>query len=262
MVGKMRLRKSQSAIEFLSAYAWAFIIVSMFVAVVAILSFSSSPASNIPTTCYIQPLMPCIEAVMTNYPPAGMRYIVEFTNKLRTAIYFAENALNATTNGVGMEGARNWTGNCTPQLLPGGGSAICSAVITGGLIPSAGSSVSVSFALQYEICRGTQQSSCSNSVYKTTGFSQEVVGQNLQLYSITLHTSTGTGYIAFDGVAHASNTIIVTTEGEHFAAAIYPVGYVFDSWSGSGVTVSPTYNRSSTVTVNSNGSLLATFSPT
>ena len=75
--------KIQSAIEFLSTYSWAFLILGIFV--VSILAVVISPTrqteTHLPESCYISTSLPCYQAlVLAN--STTTRFLVVFQNSL------------------------------------------------------------------------------------------------------------------------------------------------------------------------------------
>ncbi len=257
------MRKSQSALEFLSVYAWAFIIIGVTVVVTSILFFSNSPATYLPSTCYISPNLPCSESVLFGNS-TGATYTVIFSNRIGTPIYLQSGTLNVSISTSGGTASETYMiGNCTPQLLPNGGQAICIATAN-SIVLQEGGSTAAHFSLRYEICKSGAQDSCGGSVYRTTGISQQVTssGKNAQLHKITLYTSTGTGYVVLDGIAHPSNTILIMASAQHIVDVQPPLGYAFQHWTNSSIAVANPYQHSTTITVTGNGILTAILQTT
>ena len=83
-------RKQQSAIELLTAYSWAFLIIAVFAAA-AIALYLAQPAPNyIGSSCNIVPELPCSEAALYSSGASSSKVTeaVVFTNNLGTAIMF------------------------------------------------------------------------------------------------------------------------------------------------------------------------------
>ncbi|MEM0148508.1 MAG: hypothetical protein QXY10_02840, partial [Candidatus Micrarchaeaceae archaeon] len=73
--------KLQSALEMLITYSWAIIILTLFIAIAAVISLSSPSSTYMPPTCNIAPTLPCIYSLLTSYSSSHpAMYLVEFSN--------------------------------------------------------------------------------------------------------------------------------------------------------------------------------------
>jgi hypothetical protein len=254
--------KQQSALELLTTYSWAFLIIAVFIAAIAILAGSRAPASYVPSTCNISPGFPCEQAVLSGYNSVvKTKFMVTFTNNLGTPIYFPSNSFNVTLTNVGDAGINSYSGNCTPLVALKGAQVSCISQIPGTVMPSAGSQASASFAMGYSICKNMQLTSCSGT-YRTTGFSlQSVSPPGTSLYTISFVTSPNTGIIVINGASYSSGTSAILVSGKYTAYASPPAGYTFGSWSitSTSSTLSSTTLQNATLTLSSNATLQANF---
>ena len=110
--------KEQSAIEFLTTYSWAFLILGLFI--ISIVSIVALPGKSAvtyqPESCYISPSFPCTEPFMATNS-LGTLFLVIFQNNLGTGIYFPENTLAYNGIVVTPSFTSNVTygGYCYPQ---------------------------------------------------------------------------------------------------------------------------------------------------
>ena len=120
----------------------------------------NAQAISLGSSCSIQPLLPCTEALLTYNSVTPLQYYVTFTNQLGSILYFPPNSLNISTSSIG--GGTNYQyGNCQPSFASKGSSVICAANIIVPSKPQAGSQVLVTFTLNYNICNSNSKSSCA-----------------------------------------------------------------------------------------------------
>ncbi len=255
-----KYKKTQSALEFLMTYSWAFLIISMFVAIVFVTAFSRPPSYYSQSSCNLQPSFPCTGTQLAQYGSSGsLVYMVQFTNQLGVAVYFPANAFNATTTDVGVQGTANWVGNCTPQFAPIGATVMCTAYVGGSYVPAIASQTSAAFALNYKICPGGTIASCDNSVYRSTGSSQQTFSKQATLYALRLLTNPATAKIAVNGVPYVNNTTLLLLSGNYGIYAQPPSHYAFASWSASNIVIAA-QQQNTTATLSTNGTVTANFS--
>ena len=170
----MKNFKQQSALEFLTTYSWAFIILTLVVAIVYVFAFSVPAPSYLSTSCNIQPLVTCLNAELSGYSAnTPITYILVFQNQLGRPIYLPDNAINITTVDLGEEGTHYWHGDCFPNTLNAGGIAVCKAIIKGNLT-SSNIAIGTFFNIQYKMCNSEYV--CQNATYIINGYSQENIG--------------------------------------------------------------------------------------
>ena len=254
--------KPQSAMELLSTYSWALLIIALFVSTVFLLSGSKPPSSYLSSSCNIEPLLPCAQTLLTQYggPSSPIHFIVAFTNELGVPISFAPNSINVTTTGIGVPGTEHSLGACTPSYATEGAHILCTANITGTVQPALGSQTSATFLISYDICKNP--SSCTSG-YKSTGISvQSASPPSRGIFKITLNTIPSTGDIVINGAKYINGTSVVLPIGKYLVYADAPNGYIFSSWTGSvfGTSLlSPSTTANATLSLVSNVTLEANF---
>ena len=261
MDGESAQKRQQSALELLLTYSWAFIIIAVFIAVVFLLAGSKPPAQYLPSQCNIQPLLPCVQTLITT-PGTTTKasYKLLLINNLGPAINFTKNGFSINTTGVGALGNSQYIGNCTPSLLLEGSEALCNVYMTGNYFPAVGSQTSVEFTIGYQICNGQTQSSCPSTVYKSSGYSiQSMSSPSSNLYKLTFATSSE-GTIVLNGHSYSGGTSVLLPQGKYSVYANPSAGYAFTSWSTtSGVTVVSSTSQSTNATLSANSTLTASF---
>jgi hypothetical protein len=254
--------RQQSALELLTTYSWAFLIIAIFIAAIAVISGSRPPTSYLSSTCNIDPAFPCDQAAISSYNSvAPITFYVFFTNNLGTPIYLPSNSLNATLTNVGQSGTHSYLGNCYPALALKGAIVKCYVQIPGTVEPSTGSQVGVNFYVEYSICTSSAMSSCSGS-YKTTGYAlQSLSPPATGIYYVKFITSPQSGSIVVDNIQYANGTTALLVSGKYTAFASPPGGYAFSSWAVNSIssTLSSTSLQNTTLTVASNATLTANF---
>lgn len=257
--------KGQSAIEFLTTYVWVFIIIAIFIAVVSSIALSSSPNTFIPSSCFIEPELPCpVAALFTNSVTGNALYTVIFINKLGTWMTFPQNALNITpiSRNVGSS-----FGQCFPANAPAGALIECNATIP-SYSPGTGTQLSQIFTLGYSICT---PSPCAKPIYNTTGYSSLTAQAYVPYIKLaTLQIAGGactmpanSGYIAAGGVRYLSGNLIPFINDQKVQLQFISSGTnTLSSWSASSANVafSNTISNPTNVTVPANivGSLSIT----
>lgn len=225
-------RRQQSAIELLTTYSWAFLIIAVFAAAI-ITFYLAQPAPNyIGSSCNIVPEFPCSEAALYSSGASSSKITetIVFTNNLGTAIMFPQNSFNATTTGVSVISVSG-IGDCVPSLALPNAKITCQASITGALTPPIGTYQSTRFTLSYEICNGNSASLCPSKIYKTSGLAAQTFGvQKNSLLLVNFTSSPIAGSISLGGVQYTSNTAAYFQPGNYVIYAKPPAGYAFSSW--------------------------------
>jgi hypothetical protein len=245
--------KAQSAVEFLATYAWAFLILTIFISVIIVLVTIKSPAGYSPSSCYITTELACSESIFASNP-SGSIFAIAFSNNFGTNLTFGQNSIVVILN------YRNasYNGTCLPSYAPKGSAVVCSVNLA-GISYSPGSQINPSFKIRYSICNN--QNSCSAVVYNTSGSASDTVayGKNL-LSKVLLYTNTGTGHIILGGTGYASNTIVLLINNiQYLIYAQPPNGYTFNSWIASTNLTVLSNAQSSSVSAKGPGNLEATF---
>lgn len=265
--------KAQSAIELLTTYSWALLIITIFVAVVVVLSVAPSGVQTLPFTCTIQPSLPCQDSVLL--AAAGttpITYYITFTNQLATPVTFPVNAFNVSTTSLGVLGSQYSNGDCYPTFALVGSPVVCKAQIAGTVQPPLGSNINTEFTLQYGVCLNQTASSCSANTYKSSGFgTQSLSPSNVVFYSITFSsndvdnggTNIGTnGIIFLNGVSYApGQSALLTFAGNYALDAQAPPGFYFAFWTINSMssTVTPINTANTALLFTSNATVTPVF---
>ncbi len=257
--------KAQSALEFMMAYSWAFIIISLFVVSVLLISDSRPPSVYLGSSCNIQPLLPCSESLLTynSINPSGpLAYYVVFTNDLGAVMFFPQNSLNLTTYTLGSGVSKYTLGNCAPAFAGKGATVLCAASISGATPPKVGTQEILTFSLNYNLCSAGTKGSCGIGIYKSSGFSTESVApSSINLYNLTfgVKPTSAEGTIVLNEVTYFNGTSTYLYPGNYIISADPQQGYTFVSWSVNSPSSVASPTGTTTLTVNANAVLVATF---
>ena len=262
MTGK-RL-KQQSALELLTTYSWALLIIAIFIAAVAVIN-SARPATNyLASSCSIEPLLPCTQTLLTYNTISPIKFTVLFQNNLGETMYFPLNSINITVTNIGNKGVSYSLGNCTPSLALQGNPVLCSAYIPGTFKPSIGAQETILFSLHYQLCRTDALSSCVSTQYRTAGQSSQTMAPSATAFhTLKIVTNPTAGFANLNGVTYLNDANVLLLTNNYNVYAIPPSGYKFTSWAlsgGSGTTaLSSTSTQNSVLTLGSNATLTANF---
>jgi len=238
--------EAQSAIEFIMTYSWVFIVISLFIVTVVLVSDARPPTIYLGSSCNIQPLLPCTEALLTYNSITPLQYYVVFTNQLGSVLYFPPNSLNMSTSSIGGS-VNHQYGNCLPSFASKGSPIICTANIIVLTKPKAGTQAVLTFTLSYNICSSNTKSSCTPSLYKSSGISTETVSpSNIKLNNLTFMTMPPKATIILNGITYYNGISAYFPSGNYVLFSSPPNGYQTISWSVS----SPSSVLSSTTTQN------------
>jgi len=243
--------KAQSALEFLTTYAWAFLIIALFISVIVILTTIKNPQEYSPSSCYITPELLCSGSVFsTNY--SSSTFAITFKNSLGVPLSFPQNSFFVYAPSLNY----SYTGTCNPSYLPKDGIETCIAKITKTY--AVGVQINPVFKIEYSVC--SSPTSCTQ-LYNTTGIASDIVTFSKSTFSsIALATSTGTGNILINGVPYQSNTVVELINNLQYSIyAQPPQGYTFNSWIVTNAVVGSASLQSTTLYTTTNGSLLASF---
>lgn len=264
----MRL-KQQTAIEFISTYSMALLILVLFVTSVLVLSDFRNPQTYLGSTCNIQPLLPCSQTLLTfnSQAPSTLQYYVVFSNQLGTVLYFPPtNSINVTTVNLGVSGTQYSLGSCNPSFASQGATVICEAIINGKLKPSTGTQTSLIFTLSYNICAPTKTNSnalksCGIGLYKSTGSSSQVMAPStVNLYNVAFNTVLN-GTIVLNGFTYLNNTNAYLISGNYVIYGSPATGHHFGFWTivASNSQIANTMVQNTILTLNSNAVITANF---
>ncbi len=249
--------KQQTSLEFLLTYSWALLILALFMAMVAVISFSHPVQSYLPSQCSIAPLLPCLDSLFY-----ANTLTLLFQNNLGQALYFPANAFNVLITNAGFSGTNYNQGGCAPSLVPVGGEAVCNAVITGGATIPTGSQFLSTFIVTYELCSGGTSATCNAPTYRTTGSSLQSVGASgTGFYTINFQVNslTTAGTIVLNGVSYPNNDIALFPSGNYVIFAQPALGHSFFFWAASGSTVASTSAQNTVLILAANTVLTGTF---
>ncbi len=203
--------RGQSALEFLSVYAWTFIIIAIFVSVVSIVVVATSSTTYTPSYCYISPQFAC-DSFLIAKSGSSSNAIVVFTNNIGVSINFpSQNAfavLPTISNTV-------YYGTCTPDVAGASTTVTCLAQMPGFKEPI-GSQMFPRFIISYKICNNV---SCLNSqnlpVYNESGtadisFAPQQTTTSTTSTSTT-STSTSTSTTTVNPCSIGTNSMLITS---------------------------------------------------
>lgn len=137
--------KGQSAVELLTTYSWAFLIIAVFISFVFVLASSSNPANNFASSCVVTPEITCQDSSLIS-AAGNTTFEVQLHNNLGVQIYFPANGLTVS---YGFSNTI-YQGQCTPKTVPAG--SIFTCVSSGELSLPGSESQNVHFNINYNIC--------------------------------------------------------------------------------------------------------------
>jgi hypothetical protein len=184
--------RSQPAIEMLSVYGWAILIMALALSLLTIFSISKPPEQLIGSSCNIQPEIICTQTAMySSNATSNARFIMTLTNNLGSPISFNPLSINLTVLGSSPWSGLSYTGSCKPYVVSVGAQAVCIVQITGNSYkPKAGVVFVDQFSLNYSLCTSVNVG-CSGT-YKSTGYSQQAIGAaNFRIWYLTIPGSIG-----------------------------------------------------------------------
>lgn len=254
-------KRSQAAIEMLTIYSWALLIIGFLIVIAFIIILTNNQTNYLSTSCSIQPFMPCRDSLLTTSP---IKYYMTFVNGLQVPMNFTANAINVTTTDIGISGIQHSMGECYPGFALPGTSVVCTANISGTYSSSIGRRVSTFFTLSYYLCGNDTQSSCiTTSPYKTSGYSlQSIAPATISYNTLSILIGPGSsislakmGWLVINGEKYAGGTNALIPYGNYTVYAQSSAGYAFSTWSilqgTSVITPSTPANSVGTLTFNS-----------
>lgn len=260
--------KAQSAVEFLSTYSFALVMITIALLVAALIAGARGSGLDLYSACSIEPLLPCQQAVLSYNPssPSGAysNFTLLFKNQLGYNLNFTANSLNLTTTNIGSTGRLYTIGKCHPGMAGLGAEVVCTATVRGANVPSIGTSVLTPFLISYQLCTSSNIASCSGTanVYNTTGYSTETLAPiNTDLYNFSITSNNGIVYV--NGAPYYSGTSVYLVTGNYPIYA-QPFGtHTFASWSTvpstSNFMITNTIASNSFLVLKQNGNVIANF---
>ncbi|MCL5405082.1 MAG: hypothetical protein M1125_04615, partial [Candidatus Marsarchaeota archaeon] len=246
----------------ISVYAWAFLIIAIFVAFIFIISGPKPAVTYLPPVCSIQPLLPCISAGITTLNAARhipIKFTLIFENELSTEMKFPANSINVTLTNIGSSGINTYNGACIPQMAASGTRVLCTVSVPGTLVPALGTDVAVSFKIKYYACT---LHSCTGP-YITTGTSTQTISPSyVPAFNVTLYDNPTSGRIVINGVTYSNNVTVPLSSGNYTLYAVAPAGYIFQAWSiatSSTSSLSQNDVEPTVLKLDGNASITATF---
>ena len=250
--------KSQTAIEFLTTYGWALLIIGIFISIIIIVVGTQTPQSYFPYSCTITPDIYCNEALLVSNS-IGSEFIVVFTSYLGEDMNFSANSLIVS---IGTSPTKYY-GLCKPVLAGKGAIVTCNATMQGYTL-NVGTQADVNFAINYKLCQSPPCSPNShNNNYNTSGYS--VLGVSPfqgGIYSLRLETNPTTGNIVFQGKKYPNNAVVLVIPNMYYTVyGVPPNNYYFSGWTAvGGSSVNSASLQSSKIKLTSSlGTIIASF---
>ena len=170
--------KSQSSIEFLSVYGFAFLIIALVIAVV--FSLSGIPRSIIPSQCTFYGGLTCIDAI---YAPTGASH-----STLLLDIYDGQaGILNISTFNATLNSRNSVNGFCVPHEIMQGQTTYCVANFSSSPVLSVGYTGTIQIASNY--CPAPPGSFNSGSCI-LAGKSQYSITGSVNMHSANVSSTT------------------------------------------------------------------------
>ncbi|EQD63672.1 solute binding-like protein, partial [mine drainage metagenome] len=253
--------RSQTAIDFISSYAWALLVAAIAIMIIVVL-IASRPSSYLPSQCSITPQLPCYGSEISAYSKtANIEFIVSFRNELGYPVAFdSPRSINLTVSGVGNLGTSDYYGTCSPMEAAPGTPVTCIITIPGEVEPRVGSQVNTKFALYYQLC--TTSSSVCTGNYATTGVSLQPLGKAANINKATLIVNPSTGYLVINGSKYYNGSLVLLPVGNYTAFAVANAkNYAFDTWSTlyAANAIQPTSQKTALNLHAGNSTIKATF---
>ena len=260
-----KTKRGQSAVELLSTYAWAFIVIAVVIATIGIYIGIGSGSRYISSQCNIQPLLPCPQTALAQ-TANQISYKMLIINNLAPYMYFPSNSFVVSSAGINPSLQQNYTGTCAPSIAGKGDEIICTVYLPSTNAPPVGSSVNMQFSLKYQICSSSTISKCESSQYSSTGTSfQPLSSSTSNLYKLNL-VSDPNATIFVNGqnyIATFSGSYIYLPLGSYSIYAVTPSGYSFSGWkatpSPNNITLFSLLTQNTTMKITGNSTLTAMF---
>jgi hypothetical protein len=152
------MRRAQAALEFLTTYGWAFIVILVMIGALAYFGVLS-PSKVTPNRCLVEAGFECRDYRISD--TAGVA--IQLANRRGEGMTIWNIDVNTTLSGVTV-------GTCTSPTLPGqvssDGLVVISCPVT-GLTNSIGDKVKMEFTINYTMAKGTYWQLSGGSVYAT-----------------------------------------------------------------------------------------------
>ncbi|MDE1860765.1 MAG: hypothetical protein KGH72_03535 [Candidatus Micrarchaeota archaeon] len=241
--GKSRL---QAALEYLTTYSFAIIIILVFLGIIALLALtghSNGISTETPSACYITAQLTCSQFVVAS-TSTGSEAILIFVNNMGQNLSMPAGSFivkPAITNAT-------YVGSCYPSTATPGTPVTC--VATSKYKPPLGSQLNLAFQLYY-------------NNFHVTGTSTTYASPNTSAYGVLLTSNVRGGGVSINDFRYANGSNVIFLKGVNYnIAADAPPGYGFLGWiPGGGVSI-PGSGRNSTVSsanAAANGTIEAVF---
>ncbi|MDE1860713.1 MAG: hypothetical protein KGH72_03255 [Candidatus Micrarchaeota archaeon] len=246
-------KRMQTAIEYLSIYSWALIILIIAIVVISYLALNRGNTAEtfLPSTCYLSTELNCQNIIfMSNM--SGAKALIIFKNDLPTNISFASSAFTIVP---GFSGA-SYKGNCYPaNAVPG--STVSCTVNLANYNAHLGAQLNPKLEVSYKLCANGK---CASQV-NTSGSSTVYVSSLVSVRGVTLYTNTRTGDVSVNGVPYPSGTTVLFIGNHTYGiSAVPPPKYSFVNWTySSSITLSSAAAQTTNASTSSNGTITAVF---
>ena len=148
-------KKGQSALEYLTTYGWALILLVVVISLIYVLGQSASNA--VPTTCIFTYNTYCYDSMVGS--SANASYLAFLLSNSQQYPIYAPSLIVNISNGQSIHAS------CTPNMVLPGGAIFCNATI--GKTFSQGQFVSASLFLTDTVCKSENAAICSKIAGQT-----------------------------------------------------------------------------------------------
>jgi len=186
-------RRGQAAIEFLTTYGLALLII---LAIIGILYFSSilNPGRYIQRQCMLESGLECSAfSLMKN--DTNITFLLAGTNGLGRDIGFENGSFTLTVENLGGVGKKNYTGTCSPSIVKKGWGFMCIVTINDRQrIPQMGELRNMLVSFEYKDCESDTNYTQSHDCFATsvpTRTVQGTVNTQMEAYAAPLICGNG-----------------------------------------------------------------------
>ncbi|MDE1860988.1 MAG: hypothetical protein KGH72_04720 [Candidatus Micrarchaeota archaeon] len=236
----------QAAIEYLTTYSVAVLLLVILLAIIAALALaghSNGLSTQSASTCYITAQLPCSQFVVAD-TQNGSEALMFFVNNLGQNLSMPANSFvvkPAITNAT-------YVGNCYPANAMPGTPVTC--VASSPYKPTVGSQLNLAFQLAY------------NNLH-ITGTSTAYAAPKADAYGVLLTSNVRGGGVSVNNVRYASGSTVIFVSGINYRiSADAPSGYAFQDWIPGGSVSIPASGINSTQTTanaTANGTIEAVY---
>ncbi len=156
-------KRGQAALEFLTTYGWAFLVILIMISALAYFGVLS-PQNFLPERCNLQQELQCQDYQLELDPATGnVNMSLQLRNQVGNSINIQ--GMTVDTNPEAITGTTTCVGNA-PIQLAGSGSTTVSCEVTGNF-PAEGSKQKIGFTITYQEIGGRFNHTVSGEVYAT-----------------------------------------------------------------------------------------------